>query len=182
MEEIIENSNEKEIIERIKSIIISRHPIMEDRFEKVMHYPAPRIDISISFITYENEDYTVISFCDGDEVARVSIPERIKIKGLLSPNAINELIFEVLLDHDVIYGGSITKEEIRLTFGVDVRENNLQGISCSQIVLVINAYCHQDGKNIIDNYSEEIIKVYASELQYVPYSNSELIHRLLEQK
>lgn len=180
--EIIEKENEREIIEKIKSVIISRHPIVEDRFDAVMNCPTPRMDILIKVIRVEDQDYTVIMFMDGDENARISIPERIKIKGLIKPSTINELIFEILLDHDLITSGAITKEKIVLNFGVDVREDNLTGISCAKILLEVKAPKHPDEKNIIDSYSEEIIKVYTSELQYVPYLNSDLIRRLLERK
>lgn len=178
--EIIENSKEK-IIERIKSVIISRHPIVEDRFDKVANYPAPKIEVRLKPVSYDNGDVTVVHFCDGDETALIGISESFVINGLIDSNLINELIFEILLDHDYIHCATLNKDRFSLYFGVVLRENNMHGISCSQIDLIIDTSSFREGEELMSEISNEVIKVYTSELNDALHRNAELTYKLMEQ-
>ena len=178
--EIIENSKEN-IIERIKSVIISRHPIVEDRFDKVANYPAPKIEVRLKPVSYDNGDVTVVHFCDGDETALIGISESFVINGLIDSNLINELIFEILLDHDYIHCATLNKDRFSLYFGVVLRENNMHGISCSQIDLIIDTSSFREGEELMTEISNEVIKVYTSELNDALHRNAELTYKLMKQ-
>lgn len=178
--EIIENSKEK-IIERIKTVIINRHPIVEDRFDQIVNYPVPKIEVRLKPVSYDNGDVTVVHFCDGDETALIKIPESFVINGLIDSILINELIFEILLDHDYIHCATLTKDRLSLSFGVDLRENNMHGISCSQIEIIIDTSSFREGEELMTEFSNEIIKIYNSELNDALHRNAELTYKLMEQ-
>lgn len=179
MEKIFINKEREElIIEKIKDILIKKHPIVEDRLAITSKYPSPQFDIDILFINDKNTDYTIIRFLDGSEAARTSIDNEIIINGLINPSTINELIYNILLDHDYISHSSLTSSEMNISFKYDLRENNLKGISCGVITLNLYFKSHPEEEQLQDLYSKEIIKLYEPELSRAFSLNNELTDKI----
>ena len=177
----IDNSEEERIIETIKGVLLSKHPIVNDRIDLLLHHQK-QFDISMKFVNVSGKDYTYINFLDGYTFCRNSIDSQIIINGLVTKNTINELIFNILLDHDYIRDMYFGADTMKLSFIVDLRENNMKGIGCRVIGLGLDFHFHPEKEILLKHYSESIIKLYTDELNHAFGLSDEIKHKIKKLK
>lgn len=164
--------NSNEIVETIKNIILDRHPIVNDRIDTIMKNNAPNMDIYIHFYNEPN-NITGVMFLDGTINYKSSIPERIIINDLISSTTVNKLIQFILSDHDIIKSINITKNEISLLFNVDLKEQNMCGISCGNIGLTLDFYGYTESNDLLDKYFKSIVTTFHKQLIYTEWYKQE---------
>lgn len=174
----IEN-NENQIIENIIDTILHYYPRIE-REEMLFDYPQSQIDIIMHFIQVEGKDYTSIYFCNGTIDVRCSFnsPETFLVKGLVSPNTVNELIFNILEDYDYFRSVYLIGDNIDIEFGLDLKYGSRYGIGCNRIKLELDFYGYPNKEELQENYINEIIKVYTEELNHSLGVSDEIKHKL----
>lgn len=164
MEKYELSCNEKEKILRcIKEIIINRHPVVENRLDILYPNfgdpPTPEMEIKFRFLRIEEQDITQVIFLDGNHQCKASIPERIRINGLILKEIIIHFIRYLLTDHDHIsyMNKSLKSLDFELCFDVDGRDDNMHGIGCGPITIAFDFSKHPDGKRLWNYYLKEII-------------------------
>lgn len=162
--------NSNEIIKVIKNIILSKHPIVDDRMDLLMHNPAPAMDIDVDIYKDEKDNsFTNIMFLDGNNSSKTSIEERLNIKSLISTTTINGLIQFILNDHDIIRAIYKNKNGINILFVVDFREENMHGISCGSISLELDFYGYQNHNEILEEYFNSIVTTFNRQLVHTEW-------------
>lgn len=182
MQEIIINGeNNLEIIKEIKKIILNRYPILEDRMDSLWD-SQKAIEINIKFLSEKNKAETYVMFLDGVEGFKVATPERIQMNKLITPNMICDLIEFIISDHDYVKGLNQSQDKIELSFGVDMRDDNMKGMECQTIELILDfKYC-MDKEELIMQYLKEIISHFASQLQDTAFVQKHLHEYCCNQK
>lgn len=166
------NDNEIGIIEMVKKIILSHHPIVENRINDL--FGKSEFDISLNMYDCDGKKYSTICFIDGFEYARNSIYESIVLNGTFSIRLVNELISYILTDHDVIGEFWKNSETIDMKFRVNLNQDNLKGISCRTIGLSINFYGMASMSAYLDLYFKDIVSVFFDKLKDTPFMQREL--------
>lgn len=159
-----------EILDNIKKIILSRHPIVDDRLDFLTG--NSNMNINIDFYSEPNVT-TNIMFLDGTDNYSSSVPERIEINNLININTINEIIRFLISDHDIIRSINKSETEIRLQFVVNLCNDNLKGISCSTIGLSLNFYRYANHEEIINMYFKSIVKEFINQLTHTEWYKEE---------
>jgi len=175
------NNDQKKIIENITKTLLKYYPRRER--EKIIFRPnQSQMDIRIEFINIENELKTLIYFCDGTIYSRtsLSVPERFKVNDLITPNTINELIFNILEDYDYFRSLSLTENEISIELGLDMKYGCRYGIGCNRIGLSLNFWACSNKEELVDTYFTEIAKIYSQEIENSFGISNEIKLRLKE--
>jgi len=160
-------NNDEEIIKAIQNIILSKHPIIENRIDILFNYPSPVMDIILNFYSDKNNDkFTQILFCDGNENMRCGISEQLFINDYISIDVLCNLIHYILSDHDHIKSISKENDLIKLVFGVDVKNENIKGISCGDINLQLDFKKLDEHNKVSDYYLREIVNCFYDQLKY----------------
>ena len=172
-------NNEKEIINEILNTITKYYPKM-DREKVIFGNKNTQMDIIIQFMNIEEKDYTSIYFCNGDINARTSlnVPERFLVNDLISSNTINELIFTILEDYDYFRCASLEHDNIEIELGLDMLYGQRPGISCERICLNLEFYKHPRKEYLMEEYIDEIIKVYKYEIDHALGISDRLKYKL----
>lgn len=165
MEKVI-NNNEKEIIENIMNTILKYYP-KKEREEIIFKPIQSQMDIAIQFININNKDYTSIIFSKGSINVRsgFDVNESFLINGLIPPNTINELIFNILEDYDYFRNLFLTENEISTEFALDMKYGCRYGIGCNRIGLSLDFWACSNKEELVDTYFTEIAKIYRQEIE-----------------
>lgn len=156
-----------EIVKIIKNIILSRYLILEDRMDVLFKNPRPAMDINLYFYKDGNDnDFTEIMFTDGTENSKCSMPERISINGLISFQTITNLIYFILSDHDYIKDIYKNVSEFKLSFDINLNDDNIHGVSCGTIGLRLDFSSYPSHEELLNNYIKIIINNFYNELKY----------------
>lgn len=166
-----ELSQEKdaEIVEAVKQIMLNQYPKLENRMDILFDYPNPAMDIAIRFYKDEKRgERTRIQFLNGHENAKISMSEYIIIDGLLSLKALCDIISFLLSDHDRI--GNINRDEskINMTFVVDMRDDNMQGVGCGPIGLELDFHQYKNYESLQKSYLKVIAGNFYEQLKGTP--------------
>ena len=146
---------QNQIIEKIKNIIFKYYPIEENRIDSLMNGRNSEMDIDFIF-NGNSINETTINVFNGNKFSKTLV-EKNSIKGLVDKQIIIELISFILSDHDVISNFYYNDKRIVLLFNVDLRENNMKGIGCQNILLTLDFSEHINFNQITDEYLYEII-------------------------
>lgn len=155
MSKCYELSYEKdaEIVENVEQIILNQYPKLENRMDILYSSPRPAMDIDIRFYKDEERgERTSILFLNGTDSVKKGIDEYIIVDGLLPVKSLCGIISFLLSDHDRI--GNINRDEdkIEMTFVVDMRDDNMQGMGCGTIGLELNFYQYKNYESLQENY------------------------------
>ena len=143
-------NNDSEIVEFVKETILKRHPVM-DRLEVLFSPSRPAMIIDFYFYEEYGKTYTDLSFMDGNEGCKQGIYEGLIIEGLVSEKVIIEITNFLLKDHDYISMFYTNDYRTMVDFKVDMREENMHGISCGTISMNFDY-------GLVSNKNKKIIK------------------------
>ena len=154
----------EEILEKIKSVITTLHPYMENRLPVLLNYPNPSMDIQFFF----HPNGTTIIFADGLETNKSSIPERIELDFLVKPELINSLIALLLQDHDYI--SDVKKGRDTLSVGTDVELslNSYSGIACGAINVELDFHGCPNGRELLNEYYDALVCTFYDQVKDTP--------------
>lgn len=162
MENIINNkntlnsNNDKEVVEFVKSVILKNHPI-DDRIDMLLRCPSPAMDIRFDFYEDQEKTYTDLFFMDGNDNYMHSLYDSLTIDGLVSEKVIIDLVKFILTDHDYISSFSFNDGNIFMNFKVDLKDENMYGITCGTIGLNFYYYQSKNSQLIKQKYSKLLI-------------------------
>lgn len=169
---ILDNTDSDKIVEEIKKIIISRHPIIENRSEVLMKYGRPRYAMDIEFNIGKDDDYfTQVCFLDGTNNFKSSIKENLMIKGLVDKEVLIKLIAFILENCNYIRtidkcsGYKNIPAMFKLDFDINFGEHNEVGLDCHYLGLKMETY-EKDAANIMKPYLVEIGNTYYDNLKH----------------
>lgn len=160
-----------EILDNIKKIILSRHPIIDDRLAFLLKSKSS-MDININFYN-EHNGITNIMFLDGTDNYKSSIPEQININNLIDINTINEIIIFLISDHDTISSIYKTETEINLKFVVNLKDEISKGISCCTFGLSLDFYGYDNHEEILNKYFKSIVSTFINKLTHTSWYQQE---------
>ena len=86
----------EEILNQIKSVITTLHPYTDNRLPILLKYPNPSMDIKFYFYPPQ----TLLTFLEGIETKKNSIPRKIEVPFIVGPNLSNNLVAMLRQDHD----------------------------------------------------------------------------------
>lgn len=175
-EKIVENFNyeiDSVILNKIKRILLSRHPIVNDRLDYL--FDKGEFDIGFNVYCDEGRMKTNIWFLDGKEYSRSSIQDTIVLSDKLSLNLLNSLITYILSDHEIISSLSTNYQtNIEMRFNVNIKDDTMKGISCRTIGLDINFYGKKNMSKYLEFYLKDIITVFFEKLKDTPFMKKEI--------
>lgn len=156
---------DNEILNLVKEVILKQYPILQDRLDVLLIYPRPTMSIILNFNNYNNKNSTEFMFGVGTDTFSSSIPKSINVDGLVSTKFIVDLISYILSDHDII--SSINKKygQIKLSFDVDMKDENMSGISCGTITLYLDFSCYDNYEELLDKYLNVIVTTFFDKLK-----------------
>ena len=83
----------------------------------------------------------------------------------ISLNVLNNIIEFILSDHDHISSILKYNDTITLKFAVNLKDENMRGISCGDIELELNFRFHSNKKELSDYYLKGIINGFYDKLK-----------------
>ena len=173
-EKILYENDDLKIINKIKEIIISRHPIEDDRFYTVTTLPSPHMNININFLPSYDKKSTYITFSDGNSDFEITNEDELLIDGLISQNTVKELIKFIYSDHGKISCFDKLGDAIKIIFCVNLSEKP-KGISCDDIRLILNFSFVKlsDYDKMVDSYFDMIIREFKNQLKNTSWYEKE---------
>lgn len=160
-----------EILKAIKDVLLKKHPIVDDRLDYL--FGSGEFDIALSLYDYQGNAYSIVSFLDGTENARMGIVDSVKLNERFSINLVNNLIFYILTDHEIISEFYKTSNSIEMKFRVDLKNENMKGISCRTIGLSLHFYGDADMESYKELYFKDIITIFFEKLKDTQYMKNE---------
>lgn len=157
---------DKEILQRIKDIILNRFPVLDDRLDILFTNPRPSMKIFMNFSEYDNKEFTQISFSFGTELFKKSVPESLKVDGLISNDVLISIISFILDDHDVIKSINKFEKNIFLSFEVDLRNDNMKGMGCGEIELELDFKFCPNPEEALNSYLKTIVNSFYEKLKH----------------
>lgn len=175
-----------DVVESIKNIILNRYPILENRMDAL---ELPRVlEINMKFYKDDHDQEGVhIMFLDGTNNFKCSIPERIMMNQLITTEMLCNLIQFIVADHDwvdfleVPYNNA-GWQKIKLSFLVNQREDNMRGMGCWDIQLVLDFSKHSDKKELTVQYLDAIVHRFYKQLKDTPYIRRQYHDYCLKEK
>ena len=174
MEQIKLNyENGEKIIEKVKKIVLDMYPIVEDRLDILFSHPTPTMNIQLCLYVDEEKNltYTNIYFLNGNQNFKSQMPDRININKLISIDTLNGIIEFILSDHNFVSEFSKFNDTIHLKFVVNMRDDNMHGISCGDIELevILSKFPYQNEfpskKEVLDYYMKGILNRFHQNLK-----------------
>ena len=168
----MEITKEKDITERIISLINELHPVKIPRIDLDMpSFKRPSTDIIINLIEEDNLPHTFISILDGTENFKQSVPNgNILTDEFLDINTLKEIIDYLLANFPVVYNFNVNSNSI--SFTLSFSKNNdfyiTPGISLENISLEIRITDLKLEKQLKE-YLIFIINTYYNELKQTQY-------------
>lgn len=168
----MEITKEKDIAERIISLINELHPVKTPRIDLNMpSFKRPSTDIIINLIEEDNVPHTFISILDGTENFKQSVPNgNILTDAFLDINTLKEIIDYILANFPVIYNLSVNEYSISLAFSFSKNSDFLKtsGLSLENMNLEIRIRDLKLQKKLKE-YLIFILSTYYAELKQTPY-------------
>ena len=170
--------NEKEIVDKIKTEIHRIHPILNPR--KITERGNKSVmEIYFSFsATYDNIPIMFIDFLDGNENYRTSTSVSYELNKFIDFERINELISYLITEYPHISDFSISSLSFSLDFEYPFEMSEQKGTSCDKIILEFNVYdnefiplLNQYLTNILVSFTEELSKTKTFQHKYTEYCN-----------
>ena len=154
----------EEILEKIKNIIITLHPYMENRLPILLKYPNPSMDISFFF----HPTGTTIIFADGLETSKRSITEKIELDFWVDSELINSLIALLLQDHDYISDLKKGKDTLSIGTDVELSLNSYSGIACGIINVELNFHGCPNKEKLLNEYYDSLVCTFYDQVKDTP--------------
>lgn len=180
----VKSSANQEIINAIKEIILSKYSILENRMD--MLFDEDRvIGIHLHFIkdtNKKNNEWTHIYFMDGTSNGQSKTPESIDIEGLMNNETIFGVMEFLLEDHDVISDIYKRDKEIEIYFLVNMSDENMKGMGCYQIRLVLEFRKYPNPEDLLNYYFISIFRRFHKELQRTSFFEKEYQNYCINKK
>lgn len=162
---------------KIKNKILEMYPVRMPRLEedKLLKVDAPEMGIEFNFYKDKNNYKTQVMFLDGDSRHLSSVYD-FAYNGLISYDAVNELISFLLCEYPYIINFSSSSNSFEITFSYSLEKYNERGISARNIHLnfisryeidIVKDYL----KNIFSNFYEALSTVESIKEKYQIYLN-----------
>ena len=168
----MEITKEKEILERIISLINELHPVKTPRIDLDMpSFKRPSTDIIINLIEEDNVPHTFISILDGTENSKQSVPNgNILTDAFLDINTLKEIIDYILANFPLIYNLSVNDYSISLAFSFSKNSDFLKtpGLSLENMNLEFSIRDLKLQKKLKE-YLIFILSTYYAELKQTSY-------------
>lgn len=165
------NKDEK-ILEYIKKILLKYHPLVDDRLETL--FGSSRFDILFDVYSFNGTENSCISFMDGHEFARSSILDYLELNDIFSLQVVYNLINYILSDHEIVRSFYKTNSDIRFEFNVNICNDNMHGIDCHTIGLIINFRGDKDMSSYLKCFFNNIVVTFFDKIKDTEYMKKQI--------
>ncbi len=186
MEVQISKEDNIDVVDSIKSIVLNRYPILENRMYALELLRV--FEINMKFYKDDfGQEGVYIMFLDGTDNFKSPIPERIMINQLITTEVLCDLIQFIVADHDWMNFLEVPHDNagwqrIKLSFIVNQREDNMCGMGCSDIQLVLDFSNHLNKKELEVQYLDAIVHRFYKQLKDTPYIRRQYHDYCLKEK
>lgn len=163
---------QEEILNEIKSVITTHHPYMENRLPILLKYPNPSMDIKFYF----HPTGTVITFLDGLETKKSSIPKKIELDFVVEPALINSLVAMLLQDHDYISDIKRSSNALQVGTDVELTLDNYAGIACGAINVELDFYGYPNSEELLNSYYDALVCAFYDQIKDTPSFKYEFVN------
>ena len=163
---------DERIFEYIKGILLKYHPIVDDRLETL--FSSSRFDILLDIYSFNGTDSSSVSFLDGHEFARSSVLDYLELNDIFSLLVVSNLINYILSDHDIVRNFYKTSSSIGFEFTVNLCDNNIHGVDCHTIGLIINFRGDKDMSSYLKYFLNNIIVTFFDKIKDTEYMKKQI--------
>ena len=167
-----DSDKDERIFEYIKRILLKYHPIVDDRMDTL--FGSSRFDILLDLYSENGNDDSSVSFMDGYECARTSILDYLELNDIFSLKVVCDLINYILADHDVVRSFYKTNSGIEFEFTVNLCDDNMHGIDCHTIGLIINFRGDKDMSPYLKYFLDNLVVTYFNKIKDTEYMKREI--------
>lgn len=121
--------------EEVKDIILKYAPIVEDRLNFL---GDTRESKTLEIVINPDQAASLIYFMYGNQYVLSQTKEKVYYNGLIDEQEVISIIDFIVNDMDLISGFNIDDNKIRLRFNINWSNKTVSGMSCNQIIVVID--------------------------------------------